>query len=362
MKKLACIMLTLAVMVSMFAGCTKTEAPEDNTNGQTQQEEQPPSDSTEENGQDGETADKSEKVLINVALLKGPTAMGAAALMNESENGFVFGHYSFEVYNTPDEVTAKIINGDVSVAAVPVNLASALYNKTEGEVLIAAVNTLGNLYIVENGSSVSSLADLSGKTVVMAGQGAVPEYVMEFILSKAGITDTTLSFVSSHSDAVAAIVSGDADIALLPEPFATAAMKKVSGLNIAIDVAEIWDEYSYEEKGVANTLPMGCIVVRKDFLDEYEKEFSKFLDEYDYFIDVTNDEEEIDAVSEYIVTYGIVDDKEIASESIPRCNIIFIDGSKMLRLVDNFLSTMYEFNPKSVGGAIPEEDFYYIRN
>lgn len=357
MKKLLSIIIAVMIVFSAFAGCTKkettpavdetkTEAPSDETN---QQQGTENTEDTLKNGKDE----------MKVALLKGPTAMGAVMLMNEAENGKVFGNYNIDVLTTPDEVSAKLINGEVDVAAVPVNLASVLYNKTEGEIQIAAINTLGTLYIVENGSTIKSLDDLSGKTIYATGQGAVPEYVLQYILTKAGITDCTVEFMQTHAELAAAVASGKADIAMLPEPFVSVAMSKNKDIHVALDLAEWWDTYSYQEENVANTLPMGCIVVRKDFLDGHDKDFSKFLDEYEYFIGVVNEDPE--TAANYVVSYGIIDDESVAAEAIPNCNITFIEGSKMLRLVDNFLNTMYEANPKSVGGTMPDDDFYYVR-
>lgn len=353
MKKLLSIIIAVMLIISAFAGCTKKET----TPSANQTDEQ-----TQEQKNDENTAQepvKKEKDEMKIALLKGPTAMGAVMLMDETENGKVFGNYKFEVLTTPDEVTSKLISGEIDVAAVPVNLASSIYNKDKGSVQIAAINTLGTLYILENGNTIQSLSDLSGKTIYSTGQGAVPEYVLQFVLTKMGITDCKVEFMQTHAELAAAVAAGKVQIAMLPEPFASVATSKNSDVRVALDVAKCWDDYSYEEEKVANTLPMGCIVVRKEFVDEHEKEFSKFLDEYDYFIEVANDDPENTA--KYVVSYGILYDEAVAAAAIPNCNITFIEGSKMLRLVENFLNTMYEANPKSIGGAVPDEEFYYVR-
>jgi ABC-type nitrate/sulfonate/bicarbonate transport systems, periplasmic components len=355
MKKLFSIIIAVMLVCSAFAGCTKKETTPSADETQTEAsedeavEQQNPKDTTQELVKDE----------IKIALLKGPTAMGAVMLMNETENGKVFGNYKFDVLTTPDEVSAKLINGEVDIAAVPVNLASALYNKNNGEFQIAAINTLGNLYILENGNQINSISDLSGKTIYSSGQGSVPEYVLEYILSKAGVTDCKVEFMQTHAELAAAVASGKAQIAMIPEPFASVAISKNSKVRVALDVAKCWDEYSYQEEEVNNTLPTGCIIVRKDFLADHEKEFSKFLDEYEYFIEVVNDDPE--EAAKYVASYGIIDDEAVAAKSIPNCNITFIEGSKMLRLVENFLNTIYEANPKAIGGAVPGEDFYYVR-
>lgn len=352
MKKLLSIIIAVMLVISAFAGCTKKEVTPSASETQT---EAPAQDEKETENKAQEPANSGMKI----ALLKGPTAIGAVMLMNETENGKVFGNYNFEVLTTPDEVTSKLISGEVDVAAVPVNLASAIYNKDKESVQIAAINTLGTLYILENGNAIQSLSDLSGKTIYSTGQGAVPEYVLQYVLNKKGITDCKVEFMQTHAELAAAVAAGKVQIAMLPEPFASVATSKNSDVRVALDVAKSWDEYSYQEENVANTLPMGCIVVRKEYIDAHEKEFSKFLDEYDYFIEVANDDPENTA--RYVVSYGILDDEEVAAASIPNCNITFIEGSKMLRLVENFLNTMYEANPKAIGGAVPDENFYYVR-
>ena len=352
MKKIFSIIIAVMLVVSAFSGCTKKESTPSANETQT---EAP----TQEENDTENTEEEPAKSEMKIALLKGPTAMGAVMLMDETENGKVFGDYSFEVLTTPDEVTAKLISGEVDVAAVPVNLASAIYNKDKGSVQIAVINTLGTMYILENGNTIESLSDLSGKTIYSTGQGAVPEYVLQYILTKMGITDCKVEFMQTHAELAAAVAAGKVQIAMLPEPFASVATSKSSDVRVALDVAKCWDEYSYEEENVANTLPMGCIVVRKEFVDEHEKEFSKFLDEYDYFIEVVNDDPA--NAAKYVVSYGILDDEAVATSAIPNCNITFIEGSKMLRLVENFLNTMYEANPKAIGGAVPDEDFYYVR-
>ena len=348
-KRTLSLILTTIFAFSIMAGCSPKEP----------RGEQPISQIEDNQTEEKKNEEVNEKEPMRIGLLNGPTAIGAVMLMNEMDNGTVFGNYEFQIYTTPDEVMAKIISGELDVAAVPVNMAGVLYNKTKGQVLIGAVNTLGTLYLVENGTSINSMKDLSGKNIVMAGQGAVPEYVLQYILNKAEVMDYTIEFVQSHAEAVAALVGGKGELALLPEPFISVATAKNSSLRVAVDIAEEWDIYSYEEEEVSNTLPMGCIVVRNEYLNKNQKEFNKFLDEYGYFVEVATDEPAVSA--EYVVKYGILEDKEIAERAIPNCNISYVEGSKMLRLVDNFFTIMYEADPRSIGGAMPDKDIYYVR-
>ncbi len=173
MRKMAAALLCVAMVAGMVTGCG------------------------------GETAPK-EKANLNVVALTGPTGMGMVKLMADNEAGETAVNYNVELVGAADEITGKIVNGDVDIAAVPCNLASVLYNKTEGKVKIAAVNTLGVLYMLEtgNGESVQSVADLAGKTIVTTGKGTTPEYILNYILKANGLdpeTDVTIEYKAEAS-------------------------------------------------------------------------------------------------------------------------------------------------------------------
>ena len=121
--------------------------------------------------------------LADVAALKGPTAMGMVKMMSDDAGA----NWNFTIAAAADEIAPKLIQGELEIAAVPANLAATLYNKTQGKVQVLAINTLGVLYIIENGETVQSVADLKGKTIYSAGQGATPEYALNYILKESGI-------------------------------------------------------------------------------------------------------------------------------------------------------------------------------
>lgn len=228
LKHLLALCLTLALVFSLAAcGQKADETPNDAQNDQqTEQEEFTPAS-------------------YSIAALKGPTAMGLVKLMKDSESGETTGNeYTFTLAGSADEVTPALLKGELDMACVPANLAAVLYNKTEGAIEVLAVNTLGVLYIVENGESVQSMADLKGKTIVAAGKGSTPEYALRYLLAENGIdpdNDVTIDWKSEHSECVAALASGQATIALLPQPFVTVAQSKIEGLRMALDLTKEWD-------------------------------------------------------------------------------------------------------------------------
>ena len=313
-----------------------------------------------------------ESVTVRVAALKGPTAMGMVKLMSDSEDfeedveDFMDARedfervtiqsnlYDFTLAASADEVSPKLMQGELDIACVPANLASVLYNRTDGGIVTLAVNTLGVLYIVENGNSVQSMADLAGRTIAASGKGSTPEYALRYLLSENGIdpdTGVTIDWKSEHSECVAALASGAATIAMLPQPFVTVAQTQLPDLRVALDLTEEWDAL---DNGSA--LLTGVVVARADFVKEHPAAVSDFLEQYSASVDWVN-ANTADA-AELIGGYDIVD-AAVAEKALPYCNIVCVTGTEMMDMLSGYLSVLWEQDAESVGGAMPNDDFYY---
>ena len=313
-----------------------------------------------------------ESVTVRVAALKGPTAMGMVKLMSDSEDfeedveDFVDARedfervtiqsnlYDFTLAASADEVSPKLMQGELDIACVPANLASVLYNRTDGGIVTLAVNTLGVLYIVENGNSVQSMADLAGRTIAASGKGSTPEYALRYLLSENGIdpdTGVTIDWKSEHSECVAALASGAATIAMLPQPFVTVAQTQLPDLRVALDLTEEWDAL---DNGSA--LLTGVVVARADFVEEHPAAVEEFLTSYAESVEWVN--ANTAEAAELIGGYDIVD-AAVAEKALPYCNIVCVTGTEMMDMLSGYLSVLWEQDAESVGGAMPNDDFYY---
>ena len=289
---------------------------------------------------------------VRVTALKGPTAMGMVELMNEAESGAVNGNaYDFTIAAAVDEVSPKLVKGETDIAAVPANLASVLYNNTEGQVEVLAVNTLGVLYIVE---------DLRGKTIYASGKGATPEYALNYILSENGIDpekDVTIEWKSEHAECLAALLAEDNAIAMLPQPFVTTAQIKSDKIQVRLDLTAEWDAIQKDSEAPSQLIT-GVVVARKAFIEENPEAVAAFMDSYAASVEFVN--ANIDEAAELVGKYEIVP-AAVAQKAIPACNITFIAGDEMKQALSGYLSVLFEQNPKAVGGALPGDDFYYAK-
>ena len=325
-------------MVTAFASCGKAEKETEN-----------PKETREE------AAEKTEKAPIDVDImaLKGPTAMGLVEMMEKSD-------YNFSIVASVDEVSPKLLQGETDIAAIPANLASVLYNKTEGKIQVLAINTLGVLYIVENGETIQSVADLKGKTIYASGKGATPEYALNYILSSNGInpeTDVTIEWKSEHSECVAALASEENSVAMLPQPFVTTAQTKNSQIRTALDLTKEWEALQKDGEQKSSMIT-GVVVARKEFAEENPEEIQEFLKEYHISVDYVN--ENVKDAAQLIEKYDIVP-AVVAEKALPACNIVCIDGEEMKEKLSGYLEVLNAQKPQAVGGEIPENDFYYIQ-
>ena len=291
---------------------------------------------------------------LRIAGLKGPTTMGLVNLLSMEQAGTAAMDYDLQLYGAADEIVPLLIKGELDMACVPANLAAVLYNKTEGEIEVLAVNTLGVLYIVENGESVHSMADLKGKTIVAAGKGSTPEYALRYLLTENGIdpdNDVTIDWKSEHSECVAALASGQASVALLPQPFVTVAQSKIEGLRMALDLNAEWDAL---DNGSA--LITGVIVARREVVEENPAAVNEFLKEYAASVDYVN-ANTADAAA-LIGEYSIVD-AAVAEKALPYCNIVCLTGADLLEALPGYLEVLYNASPAAVGGEMPDNSFYF---
>ncbi len=294
------------------------------------------------------------KTVVRMATLKGPTGIGTAKLWADDDAGKAKNDYTVTLCTDPTEVLNGVVEGSYDVAAVPLNMASVLYNKLNGGVQILAINTLGTLYMLAT-QELADISALEGKTIVTAGQGATPEYVLNYLLEKNGLTDkVTVEFKSEHAEVATLAAAAGADdqmVYMLPEPNVTATLIQNQALKTVLDVSSAFESAS----GVS--LAMGCIVAKKEFVEQNQAAIDAFLTEYKASVEYTATN--LDDTATLCETYGIIPKAAVAKQAIPRCSITCVTGADMQKIATENLNVLLAANPKAIGGALPADDFWY---
>ena len=377
MKKIFPVMLAAALGLSLLSGCAssgtdaassaaettaaetaaETEAPETEAPETTSE-----SSSEETAAEEADSAEASaapaEETVVRIGGLKGPTTMGLVKLMQDAENGEAQNAYEFTMVTAADELTAMVAGDQVDIALLPANVASVLYHKTNQNVSVIDINTLGVLYLVSGDTSITSLDQLAGKTVYLTGKGTTPDYVFNYLLSSAGLSaeDVTLDFRSEATEVAAILAENPEAVGLLPQPFVTVALSQNDALSIIMDLTEEWDKLQAEDSN--SRLVTGVTIVNNDFLSSHPDMVDAFLEEHEASALYTDNHPA--EAAELIAAAGIVAKAPIAEQALPYCNITCITGEDMKEALSGYLEVLYEQAPESVGGSLPDDAFYYI--
>ena len=296
------------------------------------------------------------KVTVRLGGLKGPTSMGMVKLLDDAENGLTANAYEFTIAGSADELTPRILKGELDVLAVPANLGAILYKNSGGAVQMAAVNALGVIYIVEKGGeTVQTLEDLKGKTIYATGKGSTPEYALAYLLSEKGLnidTDVVMEWKSEPTEVVAQMATEESSVAMLRQPYVTVAAGQLENLRIALDLTQEWDALNNGSQFVTAGL-----IIRREFAEQYPEAVQVFLQEYAASAAFAN--ESAAEAAQLIEKYGIVK-AAVAEKAIPYCNIVCVAGEEMKQMVSGYFEVLFAQNPKAVGGEIPGDDFFLI--
>lgn len=293
---------------------------------------------------------------VNLYVLSGPTGIGAMNLWAAADAGETQNTYHITMPGANDEVVAAISNGDADIAAVATNLAATLYNKTSGGVTVLAVNTLGVLSLLGSGQEIASIADLAGKTIYAPGQGANPEYILRYVLTGNGLDpdkDVTIRFVGEGSELLTVWQTDPEAVIMAPQPVATSILMQNENARTLFNMTDEWDRVS----GGDSTLMMGCVIVRNEFLQENPGAVALFLQEYAASIEKA--QSDVEGTAALCEQYGLIPKAALAQKAIPSCGLTFVTGAEMKSALSGYLQVMFDADPKSVGGAMPGDDFYY---
>ncbi len=320
MKKIICVLLSLCFVLSCFASCKK-EVPN-----------------------------------VSVAVLSGPTGVGAVNLWNNAENGNTKLNYSFSLSAGNDQIIANDVSGKADIAAVATNMAAALWNKTNGKITLLAVNT-GSVLNILSKTKINSFSELKGKEIYLTGEGATPEYALKYLLKSNGINpeaDVKLNFVEEGSALTAVWAKKESEnaVILAPEPVATAILTKYKNAVRCFNLGEEW-----EKRGGGSELLMGGIIVNNDFLKNNKEAVKTFLTEYRESIEKAKTD--IPGTAKLMAEKGIAANEKIAEKSLPNMALMYLDGNEMKEKLSGYFEVLYNANPKSIGGKLPANDFYY---
>ena len=359
--KTLALALTLGLLCSGLAGCGQARnsgSTAESLATESTQTESTVADVTAEStaASAEEASQNTDDTVVRVASLKGPTSLGLLFLMDKANKGETANTYEFRMATGADEILPLMVKGDLDIALIPANVASILYHKTQGGVEVIDINTLGVLYMVSGEDGLADFTDLKGKTIYLTGKGTTPDYVLQYLLNANGMSvdDVTLEYKSEATEVASVLAEDPTAIGLLPQPFVTAACMQNDALKVIFDLNEEWNKV---QGASGSSMVTGVTVVRKEFLEENEEAVKDFMEEHKASAEAINADPATGAA--LAVEAQIVAKEPIAQKAIPDCNITYMDKAEMKQALSGYLDVLFHQDSQSIGGGLPESDFYY---
>lgn len=370
MKKVLSAFMACAMTAALLAGCSSSK-PETQTTAEAvtavetttaetateKEESKEPKEQTKTEAKASQEAPK-ETAPLRIGSLKGPTTMGLVSLMDKASKGEAKGSYEFTMVTAADELVGQMVSGNLDLALVPANMASILYKKTNKEIAVIDINTLGVLYIVTADENVGTMADLKGKTIYMTGKGTTPDYVFQYLLSANGLSsdDVTVEYKSEATEVAAVLKEQEGAIGLLPQPFVTVALAQNESLKMAMDLNEEWEKVQGED---GSRLITGVTVCRKELLDDAQTKKAVDLFVEEHYDSASFANLNVKETAELVASAGIIEKAPVAEKAIPYCSIVCLQGDYMKEILPGYLEVLFDQDPSSIGGELPDDGFYY---
>jgi len=292
---------------------------------------------------------------LDVFAMKGPTGIGMAPIFSDAAAGKTFDKYNFTIATNAQEKLSDLIAGNYDIASIPTNLAATLAKRAPGVYKIAAVNTLGVLYVVDGTGTVAKVEDLKGKTVYATGQGQVPQFALEFVLEKNGLKvgeDVVIEYLADAADVGALISSKAAGVAMLPQPYVTTVLASNSDYKVALDITKEWDKVADE----GSHLMTSCIVVNTKTYESNKAAVERFMELFRKSVKFVNENPKDASLT--VVEAGIVAKAPLAEKAIPQCNIVCVEGDEMKTSLKAFYQAIFAVNPQLIGGQVPADEIF----
>ncbi len=342
MKKFLVVLLSLLLVLSLVS-CNKEVAKEE-TKEEPKQEEKK------------EEVKQEEKKTLEELKVIAPAGAPTLSMLHMMEKTKEMDgtKVNYQVIKATDVLMGKLISKEVDFAIVPSNLALKVYNKGVPYKFVGN-SVWGVLYIVSN-EDIKSVEDLKGKEINMIGKGLTPDIIFRKILKENGIdpeSDVTLNYVSGSEELAKTYITGKSNLSLMPEPMLTKVLSKREDSKVVLDLQKEWAKVTKSDSGI----PQACLIVNEETAKNHPELVKKFIEEY------KNSINEYNTNTKEVASYAKPDvtllNPMIAQKVQPRVNIRFESAKDSKDILMDYFEVLKESNPKSIGGKLPDDTFFY---
>ena len=303
---------------------------------------------------------------LDKLILSGPMATVSHPLFRMIKTGAlddIAKKVEFKLWKNPDELRALTLQGGASFIAVPTNVGVNLYNKGV-DIKLLNVSVWGILGLLTRDKTKKTLQDFKGCEIAMPFRADMPDIVFEEIAKKQGLDpkkDFKLRYVGSPIDAMQMLIMRRVDHALLAEPAISIALRKTGSFPLKLIAPDLYRSDMLENQWgkvfkIDGKIPEAGMAVVGDMtkndyvIQRFNAEYKKALKWYK-----THKKE----AGILAVKYVKMLDKDGVTDSIDYVQLNSVDAKDAKKDLEFFFNILKQNNPKSIGGKLPNDGFYY---
>ena len=333
MKRIITLFLSFLITSSLVIGCSNEQKDEK------------------------QQATNNKTVSVTIGAPDGLPAIAIAKLSQENlklKEGYEV-KYTLEA--TSDALSTDVMKESLDIAIVPSNMASIAFNKTSNYQIVGTVGR-GSFYLVSSEEDVTGLnSSLEGKEVGNIGKGLTPDITIQALLKEQNVDTSKITFNYSNeaSDLVSLLSTKKLTTAIVPEPALSGLLTKNPDLKVVCGTNDVWKEVFKNENGY----PQSTLIVKTSFAKENPEFVESFINALDENIKWTNNNPK--EAGEYAQKFGVNVKPELLVKAIERINLKFISINNCEDDYISYFETLNSYNPKVLGGSLPDKNIYYTK-
>lgn len=268
----------------------------------------------------------------------------------------------FILWSNPDQLRALALNGKVDFIAMPTNVAANLYNRG-APLKLLNISQWGALWMISRDPNMKTLADFKGQEIAIPFRADMPDIVFTHLAERQGLTpnkDFKLNYTATPMDAMQLLIMRRIDHALLSEPAVSMALRKTKSFPVSLIAPELHRSVNLQQEwsrvmGTEARIPQAGIAVMGNKADNPQL-VARFEEAYAQATRWCQENQQ--KCAEEVAAKIPMLSAEAVADALAAQGNYYATAFDAQQELEAFLEILLAKQPASVGGKLPNADFY----
>jgi len=285
--------------------------------------------------------------------IQSPAIISAIPLFWIQERGYLDEEVDLKIIISPDHQRALSLIGkdEIQMVITGTNVGALAFNKGM-DIHLLNVNIWGIDYLLTYGFKANDWEDLKGKTLCLPLKGGPLDFLIRYLVQKAGIDIEEINLIYRPLPQGAKYFqTGRLDAIVLPEPLVTVTLRNTPRAFLSMDIQKEWARYHQGD----TRIPFVGLFVSSVFAQEYPQLMENFKLLYLQGVRWANQnqKEAAELAEKYLKIPS-----PVFQEAFKRTHFECIFSQEAKKRVEEYFSQILKTYPELIGGRLPDAKFY----